>query len=312
MITIRCPVRISLIGGGSDLDVYLDTHKKGSVISFTPDLYTYVSIYKDVLGRNNLDKKYIVHYSIREEVNRIDQIQNELVRLALSQNNSKPCSLHLTSDIFSHGSGLAVSSSYSCALTYALNEFNQTTVSEIECGKLAHDMEKKINPLLGMQDVFGCCVGGFKKIEFTKDEAYPKYKFLPADLFNHFDMYLYYTGITRSSTEVLKTVVCPEKDILNPLVLEAEKLILSQDYYELMKLINLGWEEKKKMSKGAMINQDLINLDKWISSLHNCVASKLCGAGNGGFFLVFFEKGTEVPDGFKKISISKTGVRRLI
>jgi len=312
MITIRCPVRISLIGGGSDLDVYLDTHKKGSVISFTPDLYTYVSIYKDVLGRNNLDKKYIVHYSIREEVNRIDQIQNELVRLTLSQNNSKPCSLHLTSDIFSHGSGLAVSSSYSCALTYALNEFNQTTVSEIECGKLAHDMEKKINPLLGMQDVFGCCVGGFKKIEFTKDEAYPKYKFLPADLFNHFDMYLYYTGITRSSTEVLKTVVCPEKDILNPLVLEAEKLILSQDYYELMKLINLGWEEKKKMSKGAMINQDLINLDKWISSLHNCVASKLCGAGNGGFFLVFFEKGTEVPDGFKKISISKTGVRRLI
>ncbi len=312
MITIRCPVRISLVGGGSDLDVYLDTHEKGSVISFTPDLYTYVSIYKDILGRNNLDKKYIVHYSIREEVNRIDKIQNELVRLALSQNNSKPCSLHLTSDIFSHGSGLAVSSSYSCALTYALNEFNQTTVSEIECGKLAHDMEKKINPLLGMQDVFGCCVGGFKKIEFTKDEAYPKYKFLPADLFNYFDMYLYYTGITRSSTEVLKTVVCPEKDILNPLVSEAEKLILSQDYYELMKLINLGWEEKKKMSKGAMVNQELINLDKWISSLHNCVASKLCGAGNGGFFLVFFEKGTEVPDGFKKISISKTGVRRLI
>lgn len=312
MITIRCPVRISLVGGGSDLDVYLNTHEQGSVISFTPDLYTYVSIYKDILGRNNLDKKYIVHYSIREEVNRIDQIQNELVKLALSQNNSKPCSLHLTSDIFSNGSGLAVSSSYSCALTYALNEFNQTTVSEIECGKLAHDMEKKINPLLGMQDVFGCCVGGFKKIEFTKDEAYPKYKFLPADLFNHFDMYLYYTGITRSSTEVLKTVVCPEKDILNPLVLEAEKLILSQDYYELMKLINLGWKEKKKMSKGAMVNQELINLDKWISSLHNCVASKLCGAGNGGFFLVFFEKGTEVPNGFKKISISKTGVRRLI
>jgi D-glycero-alpha-D-manno-heptose-7-phosphate kinase len=312
MITVRCPVRISLIGGGSDLDVYLDKHLNGSVISFTPDLFTYVSVYKDVLGRNNLDKKYIVHYSIREEVCRIDQIQNELVRLTLKEHNAKPCSLHLTSDIFSHGSGLAVSSSYSCALTYALSEFNQNTISEIECGRQAHDTEKQINPLLGMQDVFGCCVGGFKKIEFTKNEKYPRYKFLPADIFNYFDMYLYYTGITRSSTEVLKTVVCPEKDILNPLVSDAENLILNQDYYGLMKLIRMGWEEKKKMSKGAMVNRDLVHLDEWISTLHNCVASKLCGAGNGGFFLVFFEKGTEVPDGFKKISINKSGVRRLI
>lgn len=312
MITVKCPVRISLVGGGSDLDVYLDTHNKGSVISFTPDLFTYVSVYKDVLGRNNLEKKYIVNYSIREEVSRINQIQNDLVRLCLMKNNSKPCSVHLTSDIFSHGSGLAVSSSYSCALTYAMNEFNQNNISEIECGKQAHELEKLINPLLGMQDIFGCCVGGFKKIEFAKGEMYPRYTFLPTDLFNHFDLYLYYTGITRSSTEVLKSVVCPDEDILNPLVSAAEKMIINQDYYEFMKLINIGWQEKKKMSKGAMLNESLVQLDEWISSLHNCVASKLCGAGNGGFFLVFFEKGTEVPDGFRKISISKTGVRRLI
>lgn len=312
MITVRCPVRISFVGGGSDLDVYLNRHNAGSVISFTPDLYTYVSIYKDVLGRNNLDKKYIVNYSIREEVNRIDQIQNDLVRLCLKENNTKPCSVHLTSDIFSHGSGLAVSSSYSCALTYALNEFKNTEISEIECGRQAHDLEKQINPLLGMQDIFGCCVGGFKKIEFVKGEDYPKYTFLPTEIFNHFDMYLYYTGITRSSTEVLKSVVCPEEDVLNPLVGEAEKMILTQNYYGFMDLIRIGWQEKKKMSKGAMTNKLLVELDTWISSLHNCVASKLCGAGNGGFFLVFFEKGTEVPDGFRKISISKSGVRRLI
>ena len=312
MITVRCPVRISLVGGGSDLDVYLNTHNTGSVISFTPDLYTYVSVYKDVLGRNNLDKKYIVNYSIREEVSRIDQIQNDLVRLCLKENNSKPCSVHLTSDIFSHGSGLAVSSSYSCALTYALSEFNGNVISEIECGVKSHELEKQINPLLGMQDVFGCCVGGFKKIEFVKNQQYPKYTFLPTDLFNHFDLYLYYTGIIRSSTEVLKSVICPDEDVLNPLVSHAEQLLITQDYYGFMELIKIGWQEKKKMSKGAMLNRSLVELDEWISSLHNCVASKLCGAGNGGFFLVFFEKGTEVPDGFRKISISKTGVRRLI
>ena len=40
MITVKCPVRISLIGGSSDLDSYIEKHKKGSVISFTPQIYT--------------------------------------------------------------------------------------------------------------------------------------------------------------------------------------------------------------------------------------------------------------------------------
>lgn len=58
MITVSTPVRISLIGGSSDLDGYIDTHGKGSVISFNPNLCTYVSAYKDTLGKNNLEKVY--------------------------------------------------------------------------------------------------------------------------------------------------------------------------------------------------------------------------------------------------------------
>jgi len=32
MITVKCPVRISLIGGSSDLDAYVEKHRKDSVI----------------------------------------------------------------------------------------------------------------------------------------------------------------------------------------------------------------------------------------------------------------------------------------
>ena len=63
MITVKCPVRISLVGGSSDMDQYIDTYGKGSVISFTPKIYTYVSLYRDKLGRNSLNQKYIVNYS---------------------------------------------------------------------------------------------------------------------------------------------------------------------------------------------------------------------------------------------------------
>jgi D-glycero-alpha-D-manno-heptose-7-phosphate kinase len=131
MITIKCPVRISLLGGSSDLDSYLDVHGNGSVISFTPNLYTYISVYKDVLGKNNLEKKYIVNYSKREEVTDSNQIQNDLVREYYKTTKIDPCSVHMTSDIFSHGSGLAVSSSYSCGLIMAMAEFSGKKITQI-------------------------------------------------------------------------------------------------------------------------------------------------------------------------------------
>jgi D-glycero-alpha-D-manno-heptose-7-phosphate kinase len=217
----------------------------------------------------------------------------------------------MTSDIFSHGSGLAVSSSYACSLTYAINLLKNKNITNIECGIQAHSLEKKINPLLGLQDVFGCCIGGFKKIEFFKGKL-PKYTFLPTQIFQEYDAYLYFTGYTRSSTEILKGVKVPDIDTFNPLVDEAEACILNGDYSSFMNIIKYGWEEKKKTSTTVLENPDLKALDKWLSTYDKCSAHKLCGAGNGGFFLAFFKKGTEVPKEFHKIELNTDGVKRLI
>ena len=43
MIITRTPVRISLFGGGTDYPDYYNS-KKGAVIGFTIDKYTYVSV----------------------------------------------------------------------------------------------------------------------------------------------------------------------------------------------------------------------------------------------------------------------------
>lgn len=312
MITVKCPVRISLIGGSSDLDSYINKYKKGSVISFTPKIYTYVSIYKDKLGRNSLDQKYIVNYSNREEVNNISQIQNELVRLIFEKQQMGPCSVHMTSDVFSHGSGLAVSSSYSCGLLKAVSEANNNKISDIECAAKAHILEKLMNPLLGQQDIFGCAIGGFKKIEFTST-GLPKYTFLPTSLFDYYTPYLVYTGITRNSTKVLKTVSVPENDIFNSLVSESEEMILNEKFDKFMKLIKDGWTEKKRTSKSVLEDPSLQELDDYLDKYPGCVSHKLCGAGNGGFFLCFFEKNkTPLNDRFFKIELSHTGIERVI
>jgi D-glycero-alpha-D-manno-heptose-7-phosphate kinase len=312
MITIKCPVRISLIGGSSDLDAYIDKHKKGSVISFTPKIYTYVSIYKDILGRNTLDQKYIVNYSQREEVTNIKEIKNDLVKLFFEKENVKPCSVHMTSDVFSHGSGLAVSSSYSCGLIKAIAEANGTVISDIECAAKAHFLEKFINPLLGQQDIYGCAIGGFKKIDFTPN-GLPKYTFLPTSLFEYYVPYLVYTGITRNSTSVLKSVTVPDTDTFNPLVSEAEEMIMNGKYDKFMKLMRDGWVEKKRTSKNVLEDSSLKELDEYLEKYPGCVSHKLCGAGNGGFFLCFFESNkTPLSDRFFKVELSHTGVTRVI
>lgn len=312
MITIKCPVRISLIGGSSDLDSYIDTHKRGSVISFTPQIYTYVSIYKDLLGTNSLNQKYIVNYSQREEVSNIKEIKNDLVKLFFEKERVHPCSVHMTSDVFSHGSGLAVSSSYSCGLIKAISELKEQKISDIECAAKAHFLEKLINPLLGQQDIFGCAIGGFKKIEFTS-KGLPKYTFLPTSFFDYYTPYLVFTGITRNSTSVLREVKVPNTDIFNPLVEESEQMILNGNFEKFLKLIKDGWIEKKKSSKNVLEDPSLKELDNYLESYPGCVAHKLCGAGNGGFFLCFFETSANtLNQKFVKVSLSNSGMERVI
>jgi galactokinase/mevalonate kinase-like predicted kinase len=270
-----------------------------------------VSVYRDALGRNNLDNKYIVNYSKREETGSVESIQNDLVRAFLQNALVDPCSVHMTSDVFSHGSGLAVSSSYSCSLAMALQEFCGKQISQTECGVLANKIEKSINPLLGQQDVFGCCVGGFKKIEFTSN-GLPKYTFLPTDMFDHYDVYLLFTGTIRNSTDVLKTVEVPDRDVFNPIVEQAEQCILRSDYPSFMKLMNDGWEAKKRTSKAIASSGHIADMDAWLGSLKGCVSHKLCGAGSGGFFLCFFERGTVLDERFYPVKLSPHGVRRLV
>lgn len=312
MITVKCPVRISLVGGSSDLDSYIDRYGKGSVISFTPKIYTYVSLYKDKLGRNSLDQKYIVNYSQREEVENISQIKNKLVKLFFEKERVHPCSIHMTSDVFSHGSGLAVSSSYSCALVKAIHEFKEQQISNIECAAKAHILEKILNPLLGQQDIFGCAIGGFKKIEFTQ-QGLPRYTFLPTTFFDYYTPYLVFTGIIRNSTNVLRQVSVPEKDTFNPLVTESENMILNAQYNKFLQLIKDGWEEKKRISKSVLEDSSLKDLDEYLDKYPGCIAHKLCGAGNGGFFLCFFEsKNAPTNHQFIKVELSNNGIERVI
>jgi len=311
MITASCPLRISLFGGSTDNPFFVDKYGYGSVISFACDLKTYVTISQDRFGFNKNQHKYIINYSKREEVYCIDDIQNEVVRTVLEYFDMPPVQVTLTSDAYSQGSGLASSSSYLISLIKACCLFQGIEKTDTEICSLAYVLELKFNPYCGYQDPYGCGVGGFKRIEFY-DINTIKYEYLPTDLFDHYDTHLVFTGVTRNSKKILKSVT-GNLDKIKPLlkiVDHAYDYFKKKDYKHILKELNKSWEQKKKTSSSIAENEHIQDMDKVLSNNDSVMAHKLCGAGNGGFFLVFSETNTlNIPYENVKIKVVSDGVK---
>jgi D-glycero-alpha-D-manno-heptose-7-phosphate kinase len=221
-----------------------------------------------------------------------------------------PVQVTLTSDTYSQGSGLASSSSYIISLIKSCTLFLNNQMTDVEICKLAYELELKFNPYCGYQDPYGCGVGGFKRIEFIKS-GIVKYDFLSTKLFDLYDVHLVFTGVTRNSKNVLKDVT-DNIDNVQPLLeilYESYSVLMENNYRKFLNYLNESWVQKKKTS--SIITENLIikEIDSKLNSNETVIAHKLCGAGNGGFFLVFSEKeNLNIPYQSVKINISSNGV----
>jgi len=310
MFIASCPLRISLFGGSTDNPHFVEKFGYGSVISFTCDLKTYVTISRDKFGFNKDQHKYIINYSRREEVSKIQEIQNDVVRVVLEYFNMPPIQVTLTSDAYSQGSGLASSSSYIISLIKACTLFLSLQMTDTEICQLAYELELKFNPYCGYQDPYGCGIGGFKRIEFIKG-GIVKYDFLPTKLFDLYDLHLVFTGITRNSKNILKDVtenIDKAKPLLNILD-KSYAAIRQNDYGNFLNYLNKSWIQKKKTSSTITENISIKEMDDFLNENETVIAHKLCGAGNGGFFLVFSEKEhLNISYQSVKINIAPNGV----
>jgi len=310
MIIASCPLRVSLFGGSTDNPYFVEEYGRGSVISFTSSLKTYVTITQDKFGFNREQHKYIINYSRREEVSRIQDIQNEVVRTVLQHFEMPPCQVTLTSDAYSQGSGLASSSSYTISLIKACTMFLGLPITDNEVCKLAYKLERIYNPYCGYQDPYGCGVGGFKRINFMGDD-YITYEFLSTDLFEHYDMHLVFTGVTRNSKRILRAVT-DNLEKVKPLLEtcdEAYYLLSNKSYKCFLNLLNKSWKQKKATSSTINENETIKVMDSVLDANKSVLAHRLVGAGNGGFFLTFSKPNTlTIPYESVKITVGTDGV----
>jgi galactokinase/mevalonate kinase-like predicted kinase len=99
--------------------------------------------------------------------------------------------------------------------------------------------------------------------------------------------------VTRNSKKVLKSVtdnLYKVKPLLDT-VDTAQEAIIDSNTQRFFQLMGDSWKQKKETSSTITENERIKQIDEELENNPTILAHKLCGAGNGGFFLTFSEKG---------------------
>lgn len=287
MILTRTPYRISLSGGGTDLPKFFQ--KKfcyGRIISFSIKKYIYISV-------NYLnEKKIILKYSKTENISNIKNIKHKLIKKVLEYFKIKNgIEIHSIGDFPGHGTGLGSSSAFLIGLINAISNFKNIHLSKKKIYKIAVHIELSVYPQIGVQDHLACTYGGMNYWKIKNKNIYRKKIINKKILKNLNNMFIVNTHIKRSANSIIKNYKFSDESILRlkKFALETDELFknLKTEKY-LYEAINNSWQLKKKLN--PKVTSLKINKIIAAGKVSGAVASKLLGAGGGGFVLFYVKK----------------------
>lgn len=292
MIISRTPLRMSFIGGGSDLPEFYREHG-GAVISTAINKYVFVTI------NPRFDKGIRVAYSRTEEVELISQIEHSLVRAALNYLGIEGgIEITTVADIPSRGTGLGSSSSFTVALLHALYAFKQQHVSLERLGAEACHIEIDIcGEPIGKQDQYAAAIGGFNLIEFRPDgTVVPSPVICSSATLRAIqsNLLMLYTGVTRSASSLLQEQAADlrtdksKRETLKRMVALCYSLRdeIQRDHIDAFgEMLHESWLLKKSLT--ANISTSWIDESYDIVRKNGAIGGKILGAGAGGFLLLY-------------------------
>jgi D-glycero-alpha-D-manno-heptose-7-phosphate kinase len=289
MIITQTPLRIGLLGGGTDLPDYYREHG-GRVLNCAIDKYIYVIV------KQRFDDDIYVNYSRKEIVSTIDDLEHELVREAMRMTGVvKGVEITTLADIPSAGgSGLGSSSAVTVGLLNALFAYQGHQVSAAELAERACTIEIELcGKPIGKQDQYIAALGGIRDIRFGPGEAVVGEELgLPADerrALQH-QIMLFYTGVTRSANTILAeqnaniAATRPQLDLLRDLAGFAVDRLRSGDVDAIGPALRESWEAKRKLASGVSNGRIDDAVGRALDA--GAAGAKLTGAGGGGFLLV--------------------------
>ncbi len=293
MVITKTPYRISFFGGGTDYPEWY-RENQGRVLATTFDKYCYISIRP---LPQFFDHKYRIVYSKIESVGNISEIQHPSVRETLGYFNCKKgLEIHHDGDLPAR-SGLGSSSSFTVGMINAMNALKGVHNSPYELASSAIHIEQNlIKECVGSQDQISVAYGGFNEIQFYKDDTFSvEPKAFNQDRVKELNghLMLFFTGVTRFSSEVAKSQVSNIKNChsqmteLYDMVGEGSSIMtnINTPINDFGKLLHQAWKNKRSLSNKVT--------NAKIDELYNAAikagatGGKVLGAGGGGFILFF-------------------------
>ena len=291
MIVSKTPLRMSFVGGGSDLPAYYN-YDEGAVLSTTIDKYMYIIV------NSKFDGNIRLSYSITEDVDNVDKIIHPIVRNTLKMLEI-PGGIEIASmaDIPSKGSGLGSSSSYTVGLLNALYAYKNSNINREDLGKLACHVEIDLcKEPIGKQDQYIAAFGGLNLIRFYSDESVSVEPVIcKPEIVDKLEesILIFYTGRTRSASTLLREQSkSMDNSVKRTLIKEMVKLAFdlkhileNEDLDSVGELLDKNWRLKSQLASGISD----IQIDEWYKCGIKAGAKggKLLGAGYGGFLMFF-------------------------
>jgi D-glycero-alpha-D-manno-heptose-7-phosphate kinase len=315
VIITRSPLRISLGGGGTDLPSYYREHG-GFVISAAIDKYVYITLHQTFF------EDLIIKYSQLERVKKLDDIQHPLIREALKLADQEASYMEITSmsDIPA-GTGLGSSGSFLTALLHALHVHTKTLVPKQELAEQACHIEiNRLGEPVGKQDQYIAAFGGITCFEFRGDDTVvvSPLKLSSETLANFEDnLVLFYTGYTRSASEILREQDTKSKERDRPMIdnlhfvkelgIESKQALECGDLRHFAEIMQIHWQHKKKRSNN--MSNKMINDCYDLACKNGALGGKLIGAGGGGFLMFYTEDKTRLRHAMREAGIREVRIR---
>ncbi len=276
MIITKTPLRISFVGGGSDLPAFY-REEPGAVVSATIDKYVYVTV------SPKFDGAIRAAYSVTENVGRVEDLQHDLIRETLLADPvwQGGVEIHSIADI-PGGTGLGSSSAFTVGLVKALYpEIGPPAIIARHAAKVEID---RCHHPIGKQDQYAAAFGGLNLFRFLPDETV-QVESIACD-YNVLDAHLllFYTGNARQGDagQVLAGQQQDRDDVreLVALVGPFAAALEQGNWRGCGAILDMAWHVKRRW-----VSDNTIDHFYLVARQVGAWGGKLCGAGGGGFLL---------------------------
>jgi len=309
VIIARTPFRVSLAGGGSDFPAY-HRQRQGHVVTMAINHYMYVTVHR------RFDAGLRVSYTKTELVDRLDDVQHDLVRESLRM-VGVPCGIEVTTIAdLPAGIGLGSSSSLTVGLLNALFAMKGEWHAPSDLARRACEVEIDIvgHPI-GKQDQYIAAHGGLCELEFFEDTVTARPLVCPRETREALvdQLMLFFTGVSRPARSVLQEVrdrleARSESPVdgLVALAGDMRRAILSGDLDAVGPILDTSWALKKRMASNVSNGV----LDDLYARAREAGATggKVAGAGAGGCLLLAVPPNRQ-PD--VRVAMTGAGLREV-